>query len=177
MYDVAVVGAGPAGSAAAYHLARGGVRVALLDQSAFPRDKACGDILGPDALAGLERMGLAELFAGYTANETWRLSFGSREEYDFEREIGVCYKDGTPRWATRPRQELDAAIFNRALQAGAHALERTAVRGYEVLPDRVRLAVSGRSAPRQRRGRNGLIGVSASSGALIGMIGPWAERL
>ena len=38
-------------------------------------------------------------------------------------------------------------------------------------------ARSGSSAPRQRRGRNGLIGVSASSEALIGMIGPCAERL
>ena len=38
-------------------------------------------------------------------------------------------------------------------------------------------ALSGNSAPRQRRGRNGLIGVSASSGAPIGMIGPWTERL
>ena len=38
-------------------------------------------------------------------------------------------------------------------------------------------ALFGSSAPRQRRGRNGLIGVSASSGALMGRIGPWAERL
>ena len=38
-------------------------------------------------------------------------------------------------------------------------------------------ALSGSSAPRQRRGRNGLIGVTASSEALIGMIGPCAERL
>ena len=38
-------------------------------------------------------------------------------------------------------------------------------------------ARSGRSAPCQRRGRKGLIGVSAMSDALIGMIGPWAERL
>ena len=43
--------------------------------------------------------------------------------------------------------------------------------------DRDLARVSGSSAPRQRRGRNGLIGVSASSGALIGMIGPCAERL
>ena len=41
----------------------------------------------------------------------------------------------------------------------------------------VTLALSGSSAPRQRRGRNGLIGVNASSGALIGMIGPCTDRL
>ena len=57
-YDVAVIGAGPAGSAAAYFLARGGLRVALLDKSDFPRDKACGDGLTPRALKVLDSMGV-----------------------------------------------------------------------------------------------------------------------
>ncbi|MBO0787148.1 MAG: FAD-dependent monooxygenase, partial [Actinobacteria bacterium] len=46
-FDVVVAGAGPAGSAAALVLARAGARVALADKSAFPRDKACGDLIGP----------------------------------------------------------------------------------------------------------------------------------
>ncbi len=46
-FDVAVVGAGPAGSVAALVLARGGARVALVDRAGFPRDKACGDLIGP----------------------------------------------------------------------------------------------------------------------------------
>jgi menaquinone-9 beta-reductase len=46
-FDVLVVGAGPAGSIAALVLARGGARVALVDKAAFPRDKACGDLIGP----------------------------------------------------------------------------------------------------------------------------------
>ena len=41
-FDVLVVGAGPAGSATAIHLARGGARVLLADRARFPRDKACG---------------------------------------------------------------------------------------------------------------------------------------
>ncbi|MGH9231125.1 MAG: FAD-dependent oxidoreductase [Acidimicrobiales bacterium] len=45
--DVAVIGAGPAGSVAALVLARAGARVALVDKAAFPRDKACGDLVGP----------------------------------------------------------------------------------------------------------------------------------
>ncbi|MGX1481342.1 flavin-dependent dehydrogenase [Streptomyces griseus] len=45
--QVIVVGAGPAGSAAALHLARAGVDVLLLEKGTFPRDKVCGDGLTP----------------------------------------------------------------------------------------------------------------------------------
>jgi menaquinone-9 beta-reductase len=57
--DAVVVGAGPAGSTAALVLARGGARVALIDKATFPRDKACGDLIGPRALALLASLGLA----------------------------------------------------------------------------------------------------------------------
>ena len=57
--DAVVVGAGPAGSTAAFVLARGGARVALVDKATFGRDKACGDLVGPRALALLASFGLA----------------------------------------------------------------------------------------------------------------------
>lgn len=56
--DVLVVGAGPAGSAAACVLARAGWEVLIADRHVFPRDKVCGDALIPDALAALDRLGL-----------------------------------------------------------------------------------------------------------------------
>ena len=42
LFDVVVIGAGPAGSAAAATVARAGHSVALIDRKAFPRDKLCG---------------------------------------------------------------------------------------------------------------------------------------
>ena len=57
--DVVVVGAGPAGSTAALVLARGGARVALVDKATFARDKACGDLVGPRALALLASLDLS----------------------------------------------------------------------------------------------------------------------
>jgi geranylgeranyl reductase family protein len=59
-WDVAIVGAGPAGTTAAHLLAKEGHAVLLLDRARFPRDKACGDALIPDALNSLRRLGLYE---------------------------------------------------------------------------------------------------------------------
>ncbi len=56
--DVIIIGAGPAGSSAAYFLARAGVKVLLLDKATFPRDKTCGDGLVPRALPILAEMGI-----------------------------------------------------------------------------------------------------------------------
>jgi geranylgeranyl reductase family protein len=57
-FDVLVAGAGPAGSTAALALARGGCRVALVDKAAFPRDKACGDVIGPRGVELLADLGV-----------------------------------------------------------------------------------------------------------------------
>src|SRR3954464_1515669 len=56
--DVIVVGAGPGGATAAYHLARAGLDVLLLEKTTFPREKVCGDGLTPRAVRSLVAMGI-----------------------------------------------------------------------------------------------------------------------
>ena len=57
-FDVISAGGGPAGASAAARLAGAGLRVAILDRQAFPRDKVCGDFVGPAALIELGALGV-----------------------------------------------------------------------------------------------------------------------
>lgn len=65
--DLAVVGSGPAGAAAALRALQcePGLRVALIDKASFPRDKACGDGIGPDGVDVLHRLGVAHVLDGH----------------------------------------------------------------------------------------------------------------
>lgn len=62
-YDIVIVGAGPAGATAAYAAGRRGLRVALVDRAFFPRDKPCGDGIGPGAVTVIRQLGLSDFFA------------------------------------------------------------------------------------------------------------------
>src|SRR5262249_29085473 len=69
-FDVVIVGAGPAGTSAAWFLAERGLSVALLDRAVFPRDKVCGDGISPLSLSVLDRMGVA---SAVEAAGSWRI--------------------------------------------------------------------------------------------------------
>ena len=89
---IAVIGAGPAGAAAGWHLATRGCAVALVDAALFPRDKTCGDWLTPLALAelavlGLDRTTLAQAAPGHATITATRLS---RTELPHEHSCERC---------------------------------------------------------------------------------------
>ncbi|MCA1842256.1 MAG: FAD-dependent monooxygenase, partial [Actinobacteria bacterium] len=113
--DVAVVGGGPAGAAAAIVLAGAGRDVVVVDRARFPRDKCCGDGLTAGALRELERLGLRpeSVPSWQPVDDVWLRSVSGRE---------VCFP--LPRGnglfaAVARRTELDAALLDVARGAGA----------------------------------------------------------
>lgn len=119
--DVLVVGAGPGGSAAAYHLARNGVDVAVVEKARFPREKVCGDGLTPRGVKALIGMGVDPSDQGF--ERVTGLRVYSRE---VTLELPWPELDSYPDYGlVRTRADLDELLARRAEGAGARLLEGT----------------------------------------------------
>src|SRR5262249_52064135 len=111
--DVVVVGAGPAGSAAAAWAARDGRDVLVIDAASFPRDKPCGDGLPPRAVAEMQRLGLGDWLDAHIKHRGLRLTgFGGEVEIDWPGPSFPAYGSAVP------RTELDERIRQAAVDAG-----------------------------------------------------------
>ena len=118
--DVIVVGAGPAGSATATHLARRGLHVSLLEKSQFPREKVCGDGLTPRATRQLIRLGIdTSVSAGWLHNKGLRIYGGDRPfQLDWPD-----LADFPPYGLVRPRSDFDDLLVRNAVASGAKLYE------------------------------------------------------
>jgi menaquinone-9 beta-reductase len=113
-FDVVVIGSGPGGSVAALELARGGARVALVDKATFPRDKACGDMVGPRGLRLLADLGLPTLEGPYVGDMLVVGPKGKRVRMPSAE--GLTY----PGHGTAVKRSfLDEMLHGAALEAGA----------------------------------------------------------
>lgn len=112
--DVVVVGAGPAGTAAAIDLRRAGRSVIVIDKAVFPRDKCCGDGLTTLALRELEHLGLDP---GAIAD--WFDVTGAAIRSPSGREVVVPLPTTGKYAAVAPRLQLDDALVQLARKAGA----------------------------------------------------------
>jgi geranylgeranyl reductase family protein len=122
--DVIVVGAGPAGSSAAYWLAGAGLDVALVEKSSFPREKVCGDGLTPRGTRALIDMGIdVSENAGWLHNRGLRVIGGGLRLHLDWPELTTFPSYGL----VRPRADLDALLALQAVKAGAMLHEHTAV--------------------------------------------------
>ncbi|MGH8998134.1 MAG: geranylgeranyl reductase family protein [Acidimicrobiia bacterium] len=113
-FDALVIGAGPAGSIAAIVLARAGARVALVDKAGFPRDKACGDLIGPRGIQLLDELGLE--FDGERRLDLMVVRGPSGRAVRMPVKAGVTYPGYD---LTVPRLRFDALLRDAALAAGA----------------------------------------------------------
>ena len=114
--EVAIVGAGPAGSVAARELARRGIAVVLIDKAIFPRWKVCGCCLNLNALSTLRMIGLAELPRKAGAIPLHRLCLGAG---------GRKAMLSLPGGVSLSRESFDQAMIQTAIQAGSRFLPGT----------------------------------------------------
>src|SRR5215471_8035017 len=141
IYDVAIIGGGPAGSTAAALLARAGRRVIVFEREKFPRFHI-GESLLPFSMKAFTRMGLHEKF----------LRAGFIKKYGGEI-IGACSENGTKFYFKDgycsqtdhayqvTRGDFDKVLLDHARESGAHVHEQTAVEDIEFSSDGIQLGV------------------------------------
>ena len=135
VYDLIIVGGGPAGAGAALYARRQGLKTLLLDKDKFPRDKICGDALSGKSVAILLELGLLEQVRALPGAAINRVVFGSPDhsavdidlkEHDLHNSLTgqVLPMEG---FVIR-RQVFDHFLFERARQAADNCVEQFTVR-------------------------------------------------
>jgi geranylgeranyl reductase family protein len=159
-FDVLVVGAGPAGSATAIHLARGGAKVLLVDRARFPRDKPCGGGLTGRALR-YAPCDVSPVVEHVVDRMVLRLGYGRR----FTR------GSDSPLILMTQRRRLDAHLAEQAAAAGADFRDDSRVEDLALASDGVQAVVAGSMVAASfvvgADGANGVVAKAAGLGAGI----------
>lgn len=136
-YDILIVGAGPAGSAAAITAVRHGLRVVVIDKATFPRDKCCGDGLTTLALRQLEKLGFDP-----TTVPSWKDIDAAWLRSPSGREVRLPMPSNGKFAAVTPRIELDNALVLQARTEGVPIVENCTYESITVNTKGVQVAVT-----------------------------------
>ena len=123
IFDVAIVGGGPAGSSCAAFCACGGLRTLVLERERFPREKVCGDCLNPSCWPVLQRLSLAQRVRDlphYKLDSVEFIAIGGRN-------VIVDLPTGDDCELSVKRSLFDALLLKHARELGAHVREETTV--------------------------------------------------
>ena len=124
-YDCIIVGAGPAGGTAAYHLAKQGRSVLVLEKETLPRYKPCGGAVSPAIARWFDfDWSPAVSLKARRVRYTWKL----------DDPVEVELADSEPMWMVR-RDVFDRFLLDRAREKGAEAYDGTEVRGMKFQND------------------------------------------
>jgi geranylgeranyl reductase family protein len=155
-FDVLVVGGGPAGSTAAYRLARSGASVLLADRARFPRDKPCGGAL---TYRAVRQLPVAIDPVVEDVVERFELRLGYRLSFERTAREPLCLMT--------QRRWLDAHLAEQAVAAGADFRDAAKVADIEISEDRVAASVGGR--PVEARVLVGADGVNGATAKALGL--------
>jgi flavin-dependent dehydrogenase len=123
-FDVAIVGAGPAGSSAGVRLAAAGRRVVLVEKEKFPREKLCGEFISPECLEHFSELGVLDAMqaaGGVKITETVFYGRGGRGVAVDSEWFGGVHSAALG----LSRAEMDLLLLHRAKEAGVNVLENT----------------------------------------------------
>ena len=123
-FDVIIAGAGPAGSSAAIHLARNGLRVVLVEQKRFPRAKLCGEFISPECQRHFENLGVAEAIKLSTPAAITETIFYSTRGHHVTIPSNWF---GKPAALGLSRAVMDHVLLQRARDCGVTVLEGTTI--------------------------------------------------
>ena len=125
MFDVAIVGGGPAGSSCAAFCAAAGLRTVLLERENFPREKVCGDCINPACWPVLRRLEVAD--------QVRSLPHGRLDRVDFigikGRRLSVELPGGDDAEIAIKRSRFDKLLLDRARELGTTVFESATVTG------------------------------------------------
>lgn len=135
-FDVAIAGAGPAGSSVAIRLSQAGFSVLLVEQKKFPREKLCGEFISPECLTHFEELGVMPTITAACGTELSETVFYSRNGKRFSID-NTWFGDSSSHALGLSRAEMDSCLLQRARQSGVVVLEQTSAAGLIVDEDRV----------------------------------------
>ena len=123
-FDAIIAGAGPAGSSAAIHLARNGLRVLLVEQKKFPRAKLCGEFISPECQRHFENLGVADAIKLSTPAAITETIFYSTRGHHVTIPSSWF---GKPAALGLSRAVMDHVLLQRARDCGVTVLEGTTI--------------------------------------------------